>query len=208
MVEITGRAILFDMDGTLVDSTACVEYMWGTWGKRHGIALADILAISHGRLTRDTIREIAPHLDAEAEAIALDNAAVTRGEGIVALRGARELVATLRPGEWAVVTSAPRALAEARLRFAGIPIPTCLIGNEDVRAGKPDPEGFLKAAAWLGVPPQDCTVIEDTPAGIQAARAAGMSVLAVGITFPESELLGAQWVRDFSEVIFRDADSE
>ncbi|HEY2860625.1 MAG TPA: HAD-IA family hydrolase [Terracidiphilus sp.] len=208
MVEITGRAILFDMDGTLVDSTACVEYMWGTWGERHGIALQDILAISHGRLTRDTIREIAPHLDAEAEAKALDDAAVTRGEGIVALRGARELVATLRPGEWAVVTSAPRALAEARLRFAGLPIPTCLVGNEDVRAGKPDPDGFLKAAAWLGVDPADCTVVEDTPAGILAARAAGMRVLAVGTTFPESELLGAQRVRDFSEVVFREGDSE
>ena len=208
MVEIEGRAILFDMDGTLVDSTACVEYMWGTWGQRHGIKLQDILAISHGRLTRDTIREIAPHLDAQAEAIALDNAAVTRREGIVALRGARELVAMLRPGEWAVVTSAPRALAEARLRFAGLPVPACLVCNEDVRAGKPDPEGFLKAAAWLGVDPQDCTVVEDTPAGVLAARAAGMRVLAVGTTFPESELLGAPWVRDFSDVIFRDADSE
>jgi sugar-phosphatase len=203
MVEIVGRAILFDMDGTLVDSSACVEYMWGTWGERHGIALADILAISHGRMTKDTIREIAPHLDAEAEAAALDAAAVTRGDGIVALAGARELVATLRPEEWAVATSAPRALAEARLRFAGLPLPEVLVANEDVRAGKPDPDGFLKAAARLGVDPRDCTVIEDTPAGVLAARAAGMPVLAVGTTFPESELLGAVWVRDFTGVTFR-----
>jgi sugar-phosphatase len=203
MVEIHSRAILFDMDGTLVDSTACVEHMWGTWGQRHGIALADILAISHGRLTRDTIRQIAPHLDADAEAVALDNAAVTRGEGIVALRGARELLDTLHAHEWAVVTSAPRLLAEARLRFAGLPIPECLIGNEDVRAGKPDPDGYLQAAARLGLRPADCTVIEDTPAGILAARAAGMAVIAIGTTFPESELLGAAWVPDFSEVRFR-----
>jgi mannitol-1-/sugar-/sorbitol-6-phosphatase len=205
-MEIVGRAILFDMDGTLVDSSACVEHMWGTWGERHGIALADILAISHGRMTKDTIREIAPHLDAEAEAAALDAAAVTYSDGIVALDGARELVATLRPGEWAVVTSAPRLLAEARLRFAGLPIPECLVGNEDVRAGKPDPDGFLKAAARLGVEPRDCVVIEDTPAGVLAARAAGMRVIAVGTTFPESELLGATWVRDFSDVMFRRAD--
>lgn len=202
MLEIHSCAILFDMDGTLVDSTACVEYMWRTWGERHGIALADILAISHGRLTRDTIRQIAPHLDAEAEAAALDSAAVTRSEGIVALRGARELLDTLQPNEWAVVTSAPRALAEARLRFAGLPIPNCLIGNEDVRAGKPDPDGYLQAAARLGLAPADCTVIEDTPAGILAARAAGMPVIAIGTTFPASELLGAEWVPDFTEVEF------
>jgi sugar-phosphatase len=202
MLEIHSRAILFDMDGTLVDSTACVEYMWGDWGQRHGIALADILAISHGRLTRDTIREIAPYLDAESEAIALDNAAVTRSEGIVALRGARELLDILHANEWAVVTSAPRALAEARLRFAGLPIPACLIGNEDVRAGKPDPDGYLQAAARLHLAPADCTVIEDTPAGILAARAAGMPVIAIGTTFPESELLGAPWIADFTELKF------
>jgi sugar-phosphatase len=203
MVEITGRAILFDMDGTLVDSSACVEFMWRTWGERHGIALADILAISHGRLSRDTIRQIAPHLDAEAEAAALDNAAVTRREGIVALEGACEFVAALAPGEWAVVTSAPRALAEARLHFAGLPVPGCLVCMEDVRAGKPDPDGYLKAAARLGVNTHDCTVIEDTPAGVEAARAAGMKVLAVGTTFPVSELLGAPWVPDFTHVKFR-----
>lgn len=203
MVELVGRAILFDMDGTLVDSSACVEYLWGEWGARHRIALADILAVSHGRLSRDTIKQVAPHLDAEGEAAALDASAVTRGEGIVALKGARELIATLEPHQWAVVTSAPRVLAEARLKFAGLPLPEVLIGMEDVRAGKPDPEGFLKAAALLGVDPQDCVVIEDTPAGIRAARSAGMSVLSVGTTFPESELLGARWVRDFTEVRFK-----
>ena len=205
MIEIAGRAILFDMDGTLVDSTACVEHVWGMWGQRHGIALEDILAVSHGRMTRDTIGAIAPHLDAASEALALDASAITMGDGIVALPGARELIATLESHEWAVVTSAPRALAEARLRFAGLPVPEILIANEDVRAGKPDPDGFLQAAARLGIDPGDCTVIEDTPAGILAARAAGMQVLAIGTTFPASELLGAQWVPDFREFEFRRA---
>jgi sugar-phosphatase len=149
------------------------------------------------------MREIAPQLDAEAEAAALDGAAVTYGEGIVALRGAAELIETLQPREWAVVTSAPRLLAEARLRFAGLPIPQCLVGNEDVRAGKPDPDGYLQAAIRLGLAPAECTVIEDTPAGILAGRAAGMAVIAIGTTFPESQLLGAAWVPDFTAIRFR-----
>lgn len=203
MIEITGGAILFDMDGTLVDSTACVEYMWRKWGQKYGIAVEDILAISHGRMSRDTISQIAPHLDADAEAKTLDLEAVTRGEGIVAVNGARRLLDHLDPCEWAVVTSAPRELAMARLAFAGLPVPDVLVGSEDVRAGKPDPDGFLKAASLLGVPAAACTVIEDSPAGIQAARAAGMRVLAIGTTLPKDELLGAPWIRDFSEVTFR-----
>ena len=209
MLTIRSRAILFDMDGTLVDSTPAVESLWRTWGNRHGIPLEDILAISHGRLTRDTIGEIAPHLDSEAEAIALDTAAITHSDGISALRGAADLLASLRSNEWAVVTSAPRDLAEARLRFAGLPIPEILIGNEDVLAGKPDPDGYLKAAAQLSLAPAHCTVIEDTPAGILAARAAGMAVIAIGTTFPESELLDAPWVPDFTRITFaREAGSQ
>lgn len=201
--EITGKAILFDMDGTLVDSSACVERMWRQWGERHGIALAGILAVSHGRLSKDTIRLVAPHLDAESEAARIDGAAVTASEGIFALQGARRLIDSLAPREWAVVTSAPHDLAEARLTFAGLPIPAVLVGAEDVRAGKPDPEGYLKAASLLGLPAAECTVIEDTPAGVLAARAAGMRVLAVGTTFPPQALLGAPWVRDFTGVTFR-----
>lgn len=207
-MEITGRAILFDMDGTLVDSSACVERLWAEWGERHGVALEDILAVSHGRMSRDTVRQVAPHLDAEAEAAWVDSTAVTRGDGIVALAGARQLIESLEETPWAVVTSAPRELAIARLTFAGLPVPECLIGAEDVRAGKPDPDGYLKAAGRLGIEAADCVVVEDTPAGVLAARAAGMRVLAVGTTFPEAELLGAPWVPDFTEVTFRRAEPD
>lgn len=202
-MELVGRAILFDMDGTLVDSTVCVESLWAAWGRRHGIGLRTILAISHGRPTRETVRELAPHLDAEAEALAMDSEAAVRGEGIVAAVGALRLIESLEPREWAVVTSAPHALAEARLRFAGLPLPEHLVGSEDVRAGKPAPDGFLLGASRLGVDPADCIVIEDTPAGVQAARAAGMRVVAVGTTFAPTDLLGAPWVRDFSGMTFR-----
>lgn len=206
MIEIAGKAILFDMDGTLVDSTICVEKMWGMWGARHGVALKDILAVSHGRLTRDTIRQVAPHLDADTEAARLDREAALWGDGIVALDGALELIESLRSDQWAVVTSAPRELAVARLTFAGLPVPASLVCSEDVRAGKPDPDGYLKAAAMLSVTPAACTVVEDTPAGVLAARAAGMRVLAIGRTFPPEALLGAEWVRDFTAVRFRYAE--
>jgi mannitol-1-/sugar-/sorbitol-6-phosphatase len=201
--ELTGRAVLFDMDGTLVDSTALVARLWGDWGAGHGIALDKILAVSHGRRTLDTIALIAPHLDAAAETRALEQQERVTHDGVVPLHGAAQLLASLRPDEWAVVTSAPHAIAVERIRHAGLPQPEHLIGADDVEAGKPDPEGYLLAATRLGVPPQDCVVVEDTPAGILAARAAGMRVLAVGNTFPQAELLGADWVPHYGEVRFR-----
>ena len=202
-MEVSAKAILFDMDGTLVDSTTCVEAMWQAWGNRHGIPLSDILAISHGRPTRETVQQLAPHLDPLAEALAMDSEAATRSDGITAVPGALQLIQTLQPHEWAVVTSAPHHLAKARLRFAGLPLPNVLVGSEDITDGKPHPEGFLLGARLLGFAPADCLVIEDTPAGITAARAADMAVLAITTTFSPDQLLGAPSVPDFTQVTFR-----
>jgi sugar-phosphatase len=201
-MDIQCKAVLFDMDGTLVDSTACVEGLWGTWAAKNAVDLEYLLSISHVRRTVDTVREIAPHLDAEAEAKALELLELDARDGIVAVRGALETLQALHPKQWAVVTSAPKALATIRLQTAGLPVPQLLIGAEDVQRGKPDPEGYLKAAAGLGVAPENCVVVEDTPAGLNAGRAAGMRVLAITTTYDASYLLGADAVPDYTEVRF------
>jgi mannitol-1-/sugar-/sorbitol-6-phosphatase len=202
LISLSCKAILFDMDGTLVDSTACVEATWERWARKHGIDLPHLLQVSHGRRTVDTLNEIAPHLDVESEAKALEEEELTTREGIVAVAGASQLLRRLKEHQWAVVTSASRALATARLGYAGLPVPPILISGEDVSHGKPDPEGYRKAADRLGVLYDHCVVVEDTPAGILAGRNAGMTVLAITTTFAAEHLLGALCAPDFKQVDF------
>ena len=202
MISLSCEAILFDMDGTLVDSTACVEAIWARWARKHGIDLHHLLQISHGRRTVDTLMEVAPQLDVESEARALEREECTAREGIVAVGGASQLLHRLKEHRWAVVTSASRALATVRLQCAGLPVPSLLISGDDVFRGKPDPEGYLKAADRLGVPYDRCVVVEDTPAGILAGRNAGMTVLALSTTFAPEYLLGALCAPDFTQVEF------
>jgi sugar-phosphatase len=202
LISLSCEAILFDMDGTLVDSKACVESIWERWALKHGIDVHSLLQTSHGRRTEDTIKDIAPHLDIEAEAKALQTEELAAREGIVAVGGSFQLLSRLKEDQWAVVTSASRALATVRLECAGLPVPSQLISGDDVHCGKPDPEGYLKAADRLGVPYNHCVVVEDTPAGILAGRSAGMTVLALGTTFAPKHLVGALWVPDFNHVEF------
>jgi sugar-phosphatase len=161
-------AVLFDMDGTLVDSREIVERLWLQWAAEHGLSAAAILAVAHGRRTLETIQLVAPHL-ATAE---------------TAVPGAAALLNALPPDRWAVVTSAGRKLAAARLAVVGLPLPRVLVGADDVARGKPSPEGYLRAAELFGVAPDRCLVLEDTPAGAQAGRAAGARVVGLRTTFP------------------------
>jgi sugar-phosphatase len=193
-------AVLLDMDGTLVDSTECVVRQRRNWAERHGLELEPILAISHGRLTLETIRLVAPHLATAEEVHAFDTAELEDREGIQAIRGAVEFVSALPEGRWAVVTSASRKLAELRLECAGLTIPRVLVSADDVQLGKPHPEPYLLAATRLGVQPDRCLVIEDARAGVESALAAGMQVIAITTTLSSEELGCVHSIASFNEL--------
>lgn len=172
-------AILFDIDGTLVDSTAAVNRSWTTWAEDNGYDAATILAVCHGRRAADTIADFVPEDQVAQAAEELHALELADLDSVVALPGAAELLADLPAGRWAAVTSGDRPLMTARLTAAGVPLPETLVSAEDVVVGKPDPQGYLKAADMLGFSPERCLVVEDAPAGLKAGLAAGANVLAV-----------------------------
>ena len=183
------RALLFDLDGVLADSTASVESHWRRWARAHALDPEALLRVVHGRRAIDTIREVTPHLDADAELAAHVAAEAGDTTGVVAAPGARALLARLPANAWAVVTSGVRAVALARLAASDLPVPHVLVPADEIARGKPDPEGYLTAAARLGVEPAGCVVIEDAPAGLEAARAAGMRSIGIAGTYG-AEALG------------------
>jgi mannitol-1-/sugar-/sorbitol-6-phosphatase len=190
--------VLFDMDGTLVDSRIACGNLMRNWASRHGLNAELISAAVQGRTNRDIVREFTPHVSMNDEARRLDEEELLYREGNVAVQGAVDIVSALPVGSWALVTSASRRVAEMRLDCAGLPMPVVLISSDDVHLGKPDPEGYLMAAERLGVTPERCLVIEDTPAGLEAARRAGMTALGITTTFPAAELNVTTWIDDFT----------
>lgn len=178
---LTARAILFDMDGTLVDSTAIVEQVWSEFADRYGLDFDEILRTSHGVQAGDTVRRYAPAgADFEALTAELGEMERSRTDGVIALPGAAAVLAALPDEAIALVTSADSILAGIRMEAAGLAMPSTAVTAESVTRGKPHPEGYLKAAALLGAHPADVVVFEDAPAGIAAARAAGMRCIVVG----------------------------
>ncbi|GAA4491780.1 hexitol phosphatase HxpA [Actinoallomurus oryzae] len=177
------EAVLLDMDGTLVDSDGTIERAWAAWAREHELDVETVLAVAHGHPAIRTIRNLLPGLGEEAvtaaarrqEDLEYDDAA-----DVTATAGAHDLLAALdRAGlAWAVVTTADDRLAEQRLKAAGIE-PPVLVTLDDVRAAKPDPEGYLRAATLLGVAPSACLVVEDSAPGLAAGRSAGMRTAAL-----------------------------
>lgn len=176
-------ALLFDMDGTLISSLASAERIWSRWAQAHGLDVATFLPTIHGVRSVETIRRLAlPDVDPVAEAAAITRAEMEDVGDITEIPGARAFLETLPVARWAIVTSAPRTLAERRLAAAGMPRPGLMIAAEDVTHGKPAPDCILLAAERLGVAASDCLMFEDAPAGIGAAEAADAAVLVVTAT--------------------------
>ena len=182
------KAILFDLDGTLVDSAIRVQRLWLDWSRKHGIDQQFLLEVMHGRRADETIRIVAPHLPEQEEFLALEEEEILDMDGVRPYPTAAELLSQLSPGQWAIVTSGTRRVAGARMAHVGLPAPEVFITADDVTNGKPAPDGYLLAARRLNLEPAECVVIEDAPAGIQAGKAAGMRVIAVGTTLAEEAL--------------------
>jgi sugar-phosphatase len=189
-------ALLFDMDGVLINSTPAVARVWRRWAIEHGFNPDEVVSRAHGRPSLTTVSEYLPNADHEAENREVERREMEDLEGVVPLPGARELLAALPANRWTIVTSSTRPLAEVRLRAAGLPVPAYLITSSDVTHGKPYPEPYLKAAQVLGFPAPDCIVVEDVPAGIQSGKAAGARVIAFTTTMPAPKLrqAGADWI--------------
>lgn len=195
------RAFLFDMDGTVLNSIAAAERIWTTWARRHGLDIAAFLPTIHGARAIDTVnRQGLTGIDAQAEAAWVTQAEIEDVQGIVEVSGAARFLQSLPARQWAIVTSAPRALALRRLAAAGIPAPAVMITAEDVSAGKPDPAGYRLAAERLGVKIDDCLIFEDATVGIQAAEASGADLLVITSTHPHPIETPHATLKDYERV--------
>jgi sugar-phosphatase len=173
----------------LVDTAERVERTWRDWAARHGLDPDAVMRVAHGRRTLETVPLVAPHLDVAREVAALAAVESTTTDGVYEVPGARELLERLPADAWAVVTSGVRSVATLRIRHTRLPMPRVLVCADEIDRGKPDPQGYLVAAERLGRAPADCIVIEDAPAGLEAARAAGMRSIGIAGTYP-AEALG------------------
>lgn len=189
-------AVLFDLDGTLVDSTASIERLWRAWAERKGIDADYLMQHVHGLRTVETIALVAPALDAAAEAAALMREEIALLADVTRINGAAELLEELTEHgqRWGVVTSAPRDLALRKLELVDLPQPVWLISADDVVDGKPHPAPYLAAAAQLKCLPAHLVAIEDAPAGVASARAAGLTVIALRTTHADSALTDADYI--------------
>lgn len=196
MAQVQCKAVLFDLDGVLIDSTRAVARVWHGWAVEHGFDPEEVIKRAHGRPSLTTVREYLPNADHAFENREVERREMEDLEGVVLLPGAARLLAELPPDRWTIVTSCTRPLAETRLRAAGLPVPERMVTSNDIKNGKPHPEPYLKGASVLGVAATDCVVVEDVPAGIRAGKASGAAVIAFRTTVQDSELVAAaaDWV--------------
>lgn len=195
-IEIHASALLFDLDGVLINSTPAVARVWRRWAVERGFNPDEVVSRAHGRPSLTTVREYLPDADHAAENREVERREIEDLEGVVPLPGALELLRNLPQDRWTIVTSCTRPLAEVRIQAAGLPLPRQMITSTDITQGKPHPEPFLKGANLLGFPAEQCIVLEDVPAGVTAGKAAGARVIAFPTTVDERKLrdAGADWI--------------
>jgi mannitol-1-/sugar-/sorbitol-6-phosphatase len=195
------QGVLFDMDGILISSLGSVERSWAAWARMRGMEPATALRVAHGRRAIETVAQLRPDLDSEAELKVIEDLEVADNEGLTVLPGVLALLAALPPTRWTVVTSATERLARVRMAAGGIPAPARLVTANQVKRGKPHPEPFLAGAALLGFAPESCVVFEDSSSGAQAGRAAGCTVIATTFSHPVETLGAAHYlVKDLTDV--------
>jgi mannitol-1-/sugar-/sorbitol-6-phosphatase len=192
--RLPARALLLDMDGTLVDSTGDVEKHWTMWAERRGLAPETVLHYAHGSPSRETVARFVDPADVAVETDWVESLSMDTAEERALPGALTAMTQTALPV--AVVTSATRRSAQIRLRKAGLPQPAVLVAADDVERGKPDPEPYLRAAALLGVAAMECVGVEDSPAGVESMLAAGVSAIGVRTTFPAESLSAAVAVID------------
>jgi sugar-phosphatase len=196
MTQISCSALLFDLDGVLINSTPAVARVWHRWAVERGFDPEEVVPRAHGRPSLTTVREYLPNADHAAENREVERREMEDLEGVVPLPGALDLLRSIPEDRWTIVTSCTRRLAEVRIKAAGLPLPKKLISSNDITHGKPHPEPFLKGASVLGYPATNCVVFEDVPAGVKSAKAAGAKVVAFTTTVQASVLqeAGADWI--------------
>lgn len=199
-------ACLFDMDGTLIDSTPLVERIWTAWATRHGLDANKVLSICHGRQSHSTMRTLAPHLNIAHEVAQMLKQELAATDGFGPIAGVHEFLASVPTARWAIVTSAQRSLAEKRLQVCNIDIPAVFVAGEDTPKSKPYPDGFLLAAKALNVEPSRCLVFEDSLAGLEAGRRAGMHTLQIGAAHPPASAESPYRVTDYRSLSLSTSD--
>jgi|HubBroStandDraft_5_1064220.scaffolds.fasta_scaffold20481_2 sugar-phosphatase len=195
-MNLTCSALLFDLDGVLIDSTPAVARVWHRWALDHGFNPEEVVARAHGRPSLATVRDYLPHADHDAENREVERREIADLAGVVPLPGALALLASLPPDRWTIVTSCTRRLAEVRIQAAGLPLPARMVTSTDITHGKPHPEPYLKGVSLLGFPAAQCVVLEDAPAGIRSGKSAAAKVIALKTTAPPAALrdAGADWI--------------
>lgn len=196
MNEISCAALLFDLDGVLINSTPAVARVWWQWAMERGFNPEEVVSRAHGRPSLATVREYLPNADHEAENREVERREIEDLEGVVPLPGALDLLSRLPEDRWTIVTSCTRPLAEVRIKATGLPLPQKMITSNDIQHGKPHPEPYLKGASVLGFPAEECVVLEDVPAGVRAGKSAGAKVIAFTTTVKATGLkeAGADWI--------------